>query len=136
MDDRTSNGLANKRFIGIARADVKRLRFIKGRQIDHKIVEKLVTVFQLEGCRRHNPKNFVPVLITPPILDRALKASKLTQADLKNPQDGSFCLLKTPKNQKLLCLHGRHRIKAAESFFPKEDQWWTISIYLAESSGM
>jgi hypothetical protein len=37
--------------------------------------------------------------------------------------------------QKLFCLHGQHRIKAAESFLPHENQWWTIRIYLIRSDG-
>jgi hypothetical protein len=28
------------------------------------------------------------------------------------------------------CLHGQHRLKAAEHFLPSIDQWWTVDLYL------
>lgn len=135
-DDRASNVLADNRFIGTARADISYLTFIEGRQIDNQIVEKLITVFQQKRCRRYEPENYIPVLITKENLKRALKASKLKRAALQSPaKDGSLRFLKPAKNQELFCLHGRHRIEAAKKFLPDTDQWWTIRVYLVESDG-
>jgi hypothetical protein len=135
-DDRATNVLADQRLIGTARANISSLEFIEGRQIDDRIVKNLINVFQQERCRRYDPENYIPVLLTQANLRRVLRSSKLTKADLKRPaHDGSLCLLKTAKNQMLRCLHGRHRIKAAEQFLPYDDRWWTIRIYLIKSDG-
>lgn len=136
-DDRDSNLLATKRFIGTARTDISCLEFIKPREIDHPHVEHLVSVFQKTRCRRYDPENFIPVLITQAKLKRALRVSDLTQTSLRNAApDGSLCFLKTAKNQKLSCVRGQHRIKAAENFLHKSDHWWTIKIFLVESEGI
>jgi hypothetical protein len=135
-DDRASNVLADSRYIGTARADISCLTFSQGRQTDHQIVEELITVFGQKRCRRYEPGNYIPVLISKANLKRALKASKLKRAALQSPaEDGSLCFLRTAKKQKLFCFHGRHRIEAAKRFLPDKDQWWTIRVYLVESDG-
>ena len=126
-NDCVINALADNQFIGTARADISTLEFIKGRQIDNLIVENLITVFQQKRCRRYEPEDYIPVLVT---------KANLKRAALQSPaEDGSLCLLRTAKNQKLSCLHRRHRIKAAENFLPDKDQWWTVRIYLVASDG-
>lgn len=75
------------------------LEFIKGRQIDKRIIDKLVAVVKQARCRKYDPENTIPVLITEDNLKKALKASKLTLAALKKgSHDGSLCLLKTVEN--------------------------------------
>jgi hypothetical protein len=136
QDDRDLDILATKCFVGTARVDISCLKFLEGRQIDNRIVQDLVRGFQQVRCRRYDPDNFIPVLITESNFQRALRVSDINQTALKNSsQDGSFYFLKTAKNQKLVCAHGRHRIKAAEQFLDPNDRWWPVKLFVVDSHG-
>jgi hypothetical protein len=52
-DDCATNVLIDNRFVGTARAKISSLKFIKGRQINKRIVDELISVFQQERCRRY-----------------------------------------------------------------------------------
>lgn len=135
-DDRDLHILATKRLIGTARTDISCLDFIGGRQIDDRIVENLVGVFKKTRCQRYNPDHFIPVLIFQANLEKALKASGLSQTALGTPaRDGSLPFLRTNPKQKLSCVHGKHRVKAASYFLPSDDRWWTVKVFLAKSNG-
>lgn len=134
-DDCATNVLIESRFIGTARAKISSLRFVQGRQINKRIVDRLTSVFQQERCRRYESENYIPVLLTKDNLKQVLKSSKLKKDALKRPsEDGTLHLLRAKKAQ-LLCLHGRHRIEAAKNFLPREDQWWTVRVYVGKSDG-
>jgi hypothetical protein len=131
-DDIEFATLSSKRFIGTARADISSLEFIEGgRQIDNQIIERLISIFKDMTCRRLDPDNYIPVLITQVDLNRALRVSKVQQNALKIPaSDGSYHFLRTSKGQKLKCVYGKHRVKAAERYFGEGDRWWTITLFL------
>jgi hypothetical protein len=118
--------------IGVARASLTSLDFVKGRDIDNRIVDSLVGPFCKDS--RLEPENYLPVIITVADLGKALDVSKVSRDSLSvKASDGIPCLLKPGRDQKFLCLHGRHRIKAAETVLTGDDNWWTIRIYLLES---
>ena len=132
--DRNLNALVARQLIGTARADVSCLDFFQGRQTDHQVVKHLLEVFCQIGCRRYDPDNFIPVLITKADLNIALQASGLNRTALQGQvQEGLPHILKTAKKQTLSCAHGRHRIEAAKQFLPEDDQRWTIKIFLVKS---
>jgi hypothetical protein len=127
----------SKNFAGTARVAISCLEFIPGRQIVPNIVTCLVRVFEKVRCRRLDPDNFIPVFITPSDLKRALRTSNLPPNALKRPSaDGSLCFLNVATNQKLTCLHGRHRIQAAIKHLEPNDLWWTVKLFLATPEGM
>lgn len=138
--DLESNIFAAKRIIGTVRAEISSLQFIPihpfqstRRQEDSQIVDDLVEVFRKTAIRRYDPDNVIRALVTPAELRRVLKASGVTQTVLTSPApDGSLRLLKTAPNQKLSCLEGLHRIKAAEKVLAEDDCWWTIKLYLLD----
>jgi hypothetical protein len=136
QDDRELNILAASSFVGTARVDISCLEFLDSRQLDGRIVEELVSNFQQTRCRRYESENFIPVLITKAGLERALRVSNINRTDLKTPaQDGSFRFLKAAKNQKFSCIHGQHRIRAAEQFLDPRDRWWPVKLFLPNSKG-
>lgn len=97
-ENRDLNILAARRFIGTARADISCLAFFQGRQRDHLVVYNLLRVFSQNGCLRHDPDNYVPVLITDADLKKALRASGLGQSALRHTaQEQALCFLKTSK---------------------------------------
>lgn len=63
-DDHESNVLAASRLIRTAQVEISCLEFINGWQIDKQIVDKLAVVFEQARCRRYDPENIIPVLIT------------------------------------------------------------------------
>jgi hypothetical protein len=131
------NALISERLIGVARADTASLEFIKGREIDARIIDGLVRVFRKTKCRRHDPDHHIPVVINQGDLSKTLEASGLTQEALATPaKDGSPHFVRAVGAQKFLCLHGRHRIEAAQKFLPDDDQWWTIKLVLVISQGI
>lgn len=136
-ENRNLNMLAARRLIGTARADISCLEFFQGRQTDHHVVQTLLTVFSQAGCLRHDPDNYVPVLITKGNLRKALRASGLSQSALRNTaRETPLCFLKVAKNQMLSCAHGRQRKEAAKSFFAEQqDRWWIIKVFLVNPDG-
>ncbi|RDL41164.1 uncharacterized protein BP5553_01143 [Venustampulla echinocandica] len=125
------------RFIGICRVDISSLKFVYGsRDVDRRIVENLKRIFKKTKCKKdkRDTENHLLVLVSTPELNRALKTSRLTLKSLKVPQnDGPLPVLKVSGDQKLLCLQGKHRVRAADEFFldPK-DKWWTIRLFSAD----
>ena len=133
--DRELNLITSRRFIGNVRVKISSLDFVDARGEDRRIVEGLKQTYQKQRCRRYDSDNYIPVRIAPNELRKALKASGLRKNDLKSPsQDGAPRFLCTAPNQKLSCLQGLHRIKAAEEFFNlPEDRWWIVKLILYRS---
>lgn len=141
--DLQSNVFAAKRLIGTVRAEISSLQFIplqpfqsSRRQEDSRRIDRLAGVFERTAVRRYDPKNYIRALMTPAELRKALKASGVTQTVLTSPApDGTLRLLKTGPDQKLSCVEGLHRTKAAEKVLPDDDCWWTIKLYLSDCQG-
>lgn len=124
-------------FRGSARIQLKHLQFeekIEQRRsgddfhLDTKNVDRLTHIFEIEGCLRLDVDNYVPAIIGEETLQDSIRTSGL--------KDGSELLdrrvppkLRLPPALKLQCLHGRHRIAAANEFLLPGDKWWVVDLY-------
>lgn len=120
-------------FRGSARIHLKHLLFEEPKgvslslHLDSKNVARLVKVFELEGCLRLEEEHRVPAVINEAILQEALSSSSLTNADLLTT--GVPPELQLPQFTRLNCLHGRHRIAAAQQTLLPGNKWWTVDLY-------
>ncbi|KAB8212841.1 hypothetical protein BDV33DRAFT_231343 [Aspergillus novoparasiticus] len=103
-----------------------------GREIDHKNVERLRDIFAKDGCQRLDIRNHVTDIVSRQHLERACRAAGLTPEELKTCQSQYPRLLF--RRHQVQCLHGQHRLKAAEETLPPSDRWWTVDIYLDDIS--
>lgn len=95
--------------------------------LDQKNVARLEKVFSIEGCLRLDPEHRVPVILDDKDLERSLREANVANGELFNakiPPTLSF-----PHGYSLRCLHGRHRIAAAQKFLLAGDKWWIVDIY-------
>jgi hypothetical protein len=123
----------NLRYCGSARVslDVIHFRDDQLRELDEKHVESLIRQFRVEGCRRENVKNHIPVLISQSCLEVALRVSGLSAAALLNNTNNGYRKLQLPRGSYLTCLHGKHRIQAGREFLSPREKWWVADVYLA-----
>jgi hypothetical protein len=97
--------------------------------IDEKNVARLQEIYRLEGCKRDNPENNVPVLVAENVLSATLHHSGLTVEDLHKV--GQPPQLNLAGSTKLKCLHGRHRLEAAQRYLKRtENKWWIVDIFI------
>ncbi|KAK5312981.1 hypothetical protein LTR93_011123 [Exophiala xenobiotica] len=112
------------------------------RPLDVKNVQRLVKIYQREGCRRQFVSNrILVVIIDQACLETALDLSRISAAALltRNTNNdpaavGDYPQLQVPVDVRLICLHGRHRIRAARELLSPRDKWWIANLYLADSS--
>ncbi|KAL2808642.1 hypothetical protein BJX63DRAFT_424458 [Aspergillus granulosus] len=130
----TPETLRDKRtqYRGRAKVYLKDLQYqgISARgKVDAKHVDRLVNVFQSEGCSRlHVPENAVPAIVSSSDLDEALSYSGLRRLSLM--QDGEPPFLYFPAERRISVLHGEHRLRAADQFFKSsEERWWVVTLY-------
>ncbi|KAH7204970.1 hypothetical protein BKA60DRAFT_579738 [Fusarium oxysporum] len=94
--------------------------------IDTTKVNRLKHIFELEGCNRYDPQNFIRGSITRDALQKALVRSRLTLASLQ--REGDPPMLHLPPDTYVRCDQGRSRVKALldtdRSFY-----WWTVELY-------
>lgn len=91
---------------------------INPRQTDPKNVTRLLNIFEIDGCHRYKPQHHVPVLVTKGLACR-LKFSGELEPDFFDLEDG----------EKLVYLHGHHRLQAARLFLSPSDVWWVADLY-------
>lgn len=121
---------------GTARVRLESLHFEwnEPRELSRKNVERLKEIFRTENVRRLEPSNHIPAVVDETVLDAAARASEvLAENLLSNPDNGPPFLKISPHNR-LICLHGRHRIQAAREILPPTDAWWTVDLYLTGTS--
>lgn len=120
------------KYRGTARVRLDHLHFEWGeaRELSQKNVERLKQVFRTENIQRLEPRNHIPAVLSEKDLDSAVQDSKILAETLLSNPDGNFPMLKFPRNYKLTCLHGGHRIQAARETLPPTDAWWTVDLYL------
>lgn len=125
--------LVNERrlkFQGTARINLNGISHVDStRQYDPRNVERLSGIFRETGCHRFDTQNHVTALVTRHALKRAcrsarMKARKLLQLSLDK------CPILDFSPGEVTCLHGRHRLKAAEDVLPPSEQWWAVDLYL------
>lgn len=117
-------------YLGSAKILLEDLHFEKLKAIeflDQKNVARLRKVFELEGCLRLDPEHHIPAIIDPAILEQSLYQSSVDRAELFST--GNLPEISLPPQHRLSCLHGRHRIAAAQTFLIASDRWWTVDFY-------
>ncbi|KAJ5737432.1 uncharacterized protein N7483_002557 [Penicillium malachiteum] len=101
-------------------------------RLDQRNVQRLCEIFEKEGCRRLAAYNHVTAVVSKHHLDDALQAARVGPADTTdNPHP--YPQLHFARGQ-VQCLHGQHRLRAAEVHLPSCDQWWTVDVYLDDIS--
>lgn len=119
----------NKALCGIFRIPLCKLKHegpdVNPRQLDLKNVQRLLNIFELEGCLRMEPDNYVPALIPRALLPTVPKvAGGLADWMIEPP------VFDPPES--LYCLHGRHRIEAARQYLSLTGKWWVVYLYVEE----
>ena len=115
---------------GLARIDLSALDFGFSLQRGHreasdKLVCSLERKFELQGCLRFDDENYIPAIIEDNVLRLAISEAGLAELSIRN-NDGFIPHLKIPH---LDCLHGLHRVLAAERHLDEDERWWTVSLY-------
>lgn len=104
------------------------------RELDPKNVVRLCDVFSRDRCRRLDIRNHVTGIVSRRHLDLALRSAGVSSTSLMTNPPDQFPLLEFPAGQ-VRCLHGQHRLKAAEELLPPSEQWWTVDLYLEGTGG-
>jgi hypothetical protein len=121
-------------FRGTARVRTTQLQFLDPfRPIDQKIIDALIRDFGAEGCLQHNKDCSVPAIVTDHEYQQVLSHISLNTEEFKTKSTLQPTLYEIPIHLKLNCLHGQHRIVAANSYLPSGDRWWLVDLF---SSGM
>ncbi|KAL9616021.1 MAG: hypothetical protein Q9160_009059 [Pyrenula sp. 1 TL-2023] len=119
----------SQHYLGSALVSLSDLSFENEfRKFDEKNVDRLLKIFAIEGCKRYDPMNHVPALITRRDLKRALRKSSIPLRHLKHHEPPYINLHRAPS---LVCLHGFHRVAAAKAFLGPHEQWWILDLYQA-----
>ncbi|KAH0545345.1 hypothetical protein FGG08_000644 [Glutinoglossum americanum] len=124
------------KLVGVVQVDISSLAFqdeVEARQITDAEVQDLISIFNKssDGCEPSKPENQITALISPRELDYILQISQLTRDDLQRSLlSGEYPKLNT-LNNKIYCLNGRRRIRAAAALADK--YWWVIKLYTPQS---
>lgn len=121
----------NLKYQGTARVDLNQIvpHPTIARNIDSKNVRRLCGIFGKDGCRRLSLHNHVTAIVSRQDLNSALRAARVGAHELMTNSEDRHPLLHFSTGQ-VQCLHGQHRLKAGEEFLPRNDQWWTVDLYL------
>ena len=110
---------------GYARVKLNDVEFDTGRDLDDRNVKRLINIFKLQGCRREDPANAIPIVVGKELLAEVLARHGLHALTLR-----SFVPAQLPCiTAKVICLHGKHRICASREFLEGSDQWWTVKVF-------
>ncbi|KAL2848991.1 hypothetical protein BJX68DRAFT_276174 [Aspergillus pseudodeflectus] len=122
------------KYQGTAKIDLDQiyLQPLTSREIDQKNVDRLRDIFAKDGCQRLDIRNHVTAIVSRRHLGRACQAAGLTAEELKTCQQQYVHL--SFRGHQVQCLHGQHRLKAAEETLPPFDRWWTVDLYLDDIS--
>lgn len=123
--------------LGSAKIDIRnlllRIKDVRDRKKlgkDDKNIQRLFDIFLQEKCRRGDPRNRVPVVVSQEDLDRILRLNHVERSNLR---DSALPLLKKiPDDVTLVCLHGYHRMFAGQRYLDPADQWWGVNLYSKE----
>lgn len=122
------------KFTGAARVSIQHLEFqYPTRQIDRKAIRQLIRDFDGEGYIREEPSHRIPVIVDNSILQAALEKLSLTTEIFRAKADNPP-FLELESGVKLECLHGQHRIVAAQEHLAPSQWWWAVDIYGTGSS--
>lgn len=128
-----TNELAVQRlqcYQGCAAIELRNLKFdaytvLGSRPLDEGNVNRLLDLFEIEGCGNFEPEHKIAALIDRQTLQTALSKSNLTMHSLLDPTKQPR--LSFTADIQLSCVYGRHRINAADAFGVKS---WLVDLYL------
>ncbi|KAK6428816.1 hypothetical protein LTR95_015037 [Oleoguttula sp. CCFEE 5521] len=118
-----------QRCIGLVRVSLQALVFEDSRHgsLSETNVTRLQRIFEVEGCQRTQPRNFIDVVLDREDINHAtcMPASSSTQLD--------WATAPRLPIERVRCLTGLHRIRAAERYLAPNDQWWIARIYTSDT---
>ncbi|CAI6338124.1 unnamed protein product [Periconia digitata] len=129
------------RFLGHARVALDKLSFDKSmrtghREVPEKVTNQLISVFKLEGCRRFDEETFIDVLIDQKLFESILLSTEFTLSSFR--EETRKCAAREipflDLSQKVDCLNGLRRTRAAQKFLDPNDQWWVVKLYSEDFS--
>lgn len=115
----------DRHFQGYARVKLEDVNFDSGRDLDGQNVDRLIGIFQLQGCERENTANAISVLVEKGALRNVLTQQGSLSSGLHSIIPDQLPFL----NTKVLCLQGKHRICAARTLLRHPNRWWTAKIF-------
>ncbi|KAJ6102590.1 hypothetical protein N7486_005017 [Penicillium sp. IBT 16267x] len=123
------------KYQGTAKIELSQLSFhpSASRQFDQNNVDRLCEVFRKDGCHRLEVQNHISGVVTSGHLKRARQAAQITAEELLTNSCEKCPMLSFSPGQ-VLCLHGQHRLRAAEDVLAPSEQWWTVDLYLNDIS--
>jgi hypothetical protein len=118
-------------FLGSARVDMDALQFVEPcfREFDEKNLERLLDAYEREGCFRMESGYHIPATIDQQALSSALVAAHSSTDALLCRDSSRWPKLTFPREFRLHCLHGRHRIEAGRRYLSSYDRWWIVDLY-------
>ncbi len=118
------------KYQGTAKIDLNQISLqpLMSREIDQKNVDRLHNIFAKDGCQRFDIRNHVTAVVSRRHLERACRGAGLTPEELKTYQQEYPRL--SFRGHQVQCLHGQHRLTAAEETLAPSDRWWTVDLYL------
>ena len=129
---RRTNNAAHERlryYKGCAIVNFKHLVFGDGpvRQPSNKNLERLLKIFEIEGCANLEPEHRVAAMINLESLQRALHASNISQTALIDPTKQERLELDENDRNRMTVIKGNHRLMAGQRFGV---DCWLVEIYL------
>lgn len=112
----------HQHFRGYARFNFADIDLTSGRDVDEANVTRLARTFELQGCLHDNPLYAISVMV-----DREICAE--TSAGQVDPSSFIAPLMEFDPKIQAVCLHGKHRILAAQRVLHTSDQWWIVRVF-------
>ncbi|ELR06575.1 hypothetical protein GMDG_08048, partial [Pseudogymnoascus destructans 20631-21] len=113
---------------GKARVRLSQLSFPNPiRPIDPNLVKVLKRTFKSEGCLQQDSTFSLPAIIDDNSLTLALEGLGVGADRFKADSILSPAKFELPHNIQLACLHGQHRVAAAEKLLGSGNKWWLDS---------
>lgn len=117
-------------FVGCAIIELRHLKFesldtMGVREFDKKNFQRILNIFEIEGCANLEPEHRIAATIDQETLKNGLVYTNISQETLLNPT--SRLPLRFNNSQQLICLYGQHRLRAGEAHGETE---WLVDLYL------
>ncbi|KAJ5981105.1 hypothetical protein N7481_008403 [Penicillium waksmanii] len=117
-------------FRGCAVIDFNHLFFedaalLGSREYSQDNVDRLIKIFQIEGCCNMEPEHRVAAVVDSDKLKNALSISGITQEQLLDPT--TQITLGFEEGTRLMCIFGKHRLRAAQAIGMRS---WLVDIYV------
>ena len=113
----------DRHFVGYARIGIDDIKFGSGRDRDNRNVKRLVTILE-RSCERENPANAISVVAEKGPL------SNVFRQNLHSSPSVSLVPSQLPfLDNKVVCLHGKHRIYAARKILRNSDRCWIAKVF-------